>query len=182
MWAGVSFLKCHVFYICACLLPLSYPFIALLTCHFSAGVPRETEEEKKFGDFPIFDDPSNAFSSMNFAYEAIQFDRLTKLIEFNTLLCVDIIKKELEEVVEKKKQYIPKLTFKDVVNTMKRMSSFSPGERGNNDLTLKVSLENEEELKRRTRYSSLPDQDMSDDSDNDFSDALEDIPNETTTL
>ena len=69
---------------------------------------------------------------MNFAYEAIQFDRLTKLIEFNTLLCVDTIKKELEEVVEKKKkkQYIPKLTFKDVVNTMKGMSSFSPGDRG----------------------------------------------------
>uniref|UniRef100_A0A0P4VYZ5 Phospholipase A2 n=1 Tax=Scylla olivacea TaxID=85551 RepID=A0A0P4VYZ5_SCYOL len=166
-----------------CPVILHFPLVNNKFREFSApGVPRETEEEKQFGDFPIFDDPSNAFSSMNFAYEAIQFDRLTKLVEFNTLLCVDTIKKELEEVVEKKKQYIPKLTFKDVVNTMKRMSSFSPGERGDNDLRLKVSLENEEELKRRTRYSSVPDQDESDNSDNDYSDALEEIPDETTTL
>ncbi|XP_045107794.1 cytosolic phospholipase A2-like isoform X2 [Portunus trituberculatus] len=166
-----------------CPVILHFPLVNNKFREFSApGVPRETEEEKKFGDFPIFDDPSNAFSSMNFAYEAIQFDRLTKLIEFNTLLCVDTIKKELEEVVEKKKQYIPKLTFKDVVNTMKRMSSFSPGDRGNNDLTLKVSLENEEELKRRTRYASVPNEDSSDDSEDDYIDALDKIPDETTTL
>lgn len=162
-----------------CPVILHFPLVNNKFKEFSApGVPRQTEEEKKFGDFPIFDDPYNAFSSMNFAYEAIQFDRLTKLVEFNTLLCVDTIKKELEEVIEKKKQYIPKLTFKDVVNTMKRMSSFNPGERGSNGLSLKVSLENEEELKRRTRYSSVPDQVESDD---DFVDAQEDL-SETTTL
>lgn len=162
-----------------CPVILHFPLVNNKFKEFSApGVPRQTEEEKKFGDFPIFDDPYNTFSSMNFAYEAIQFDRLTKLVEFNTLLCVDTIKKELEEVIEKKKQYIPKLSFKDVVNTMKRMSSFNPGERGSNGLSLKVSLENEEELKRRTHYSSVSDQVESED---DFQDAQEDL-SETTTL
>lgn len=174
-------------------LPLSYSFpyypftadtVDFLVYNFSsAGVPRETEEEKMFGDFPIFDDPANPFSSMNFMYDGLQFDRLTKLMEFNTLLCIDTIKKELEEIVEKKKQYIPKFSIKDLVNTVKRMTSFNPVEKGSNDLKLKVSLENELTLRRLSRYSSVSDQEASEDTDDsDFSDALENIPDETTTL
>lgn len=147
--------------------------------HFSAGVPRETEEEKEFADFPIFDDPLNPFSSMNFVYEPIQFDRLTKLVEFNTLLCMDIIKEELEEVVARKKQFIPRLTLLDVVNTMRRVNSMRTSVKDNSDLKLKVSARNELELKR---MSSLPDSEASEDSDGDYADALESIPDETTTL
>lgn len=143
------------------------------------GVPRETEEEKEFADFPIFDDPLNPFSSMNFVYEPIQFDRLTKLVEFNTLLCMDIIKEELEEVVARKKQFIPRLTLLDVVNTMRRVNSMRTSVKDNSDLKLKVSARNELELKR---MSSLPDSEASEDSDGDYADALESIPDETTTL
>lgn len=148
---------------------------------FLAGVPRETQEERKFADFPIFDDPLNPFSSMNFVYDTIQFDRLTKLVEFNTLLCLDTIKEELVEVVAKKKQFIPRLTLQEVVNTMRRVNSMRTNQKGNSDLKLKVSPKNELELKR---MSSLPDSDIeaSEDSDVDYADALENIPDETTTL
>lgn len=43
------------------------------------------------------------FATMNFVYETIQFDRLATLVEFNTLLCVDTIKREMEKIVEQKK-------------------------------------------------------------------------------
>lgn len=119
----------------------------------------------------------NPYSSMNFVYEPIQFDRLTKLVEFNTLLCIDTIKKELEDIVEKKKKFIPKLTLQDVVNTMRRVSSVRSTKRGENDLKLKVSAESERKLKRMSSQ-----QDPNDTSDSEFVDALEHIPDETTTL
>lgn len=167
-----------------CPIILHFPLVNNKFRDFKApGVPRETQEEKEFGDFPIFDDPANPFSSMNFMYEPIQFDRLTQLMEFNTLLCIDIIKEELKEIVERKKQYIPKLSVKDVVNTVKRMSCFNTTDKGNNDLKLRISLDSELSQSRLSRYQSVSDHEASEESDEEqFYEAVENIPNETTTL
>lgn len=50
-----------------------------------SGVPRETEKEKDFADFDIFDDPETPFSTFNFQYSNEAFTRLHDLMEFNTL-------------------------------------------------------------------------------------------------
>uniref|UniRef100_A0A8C5I0T8 Phospholipase A2 n=1 Tax=Gouania willdenowi TaxID=441366 RepID=A0A8C5I0T8_GOUWI len=49
------------------------------------GVPRETEKEKEFSDFDIFDDPESPFSTFNFQYSNEAYIRLHDLMEFNTL-------------------------------------------------------------------------------------------------
>lgn len=55
-----------------------------------AGVPRETQEEKDFADFDIFDDPNTPFSTFNFQYPNEAFKRLHDLMEFNTLNNIDV--------------------------------------------------------------------------------------------
>lgn len=55
-----------------------------------AGVPRETQEEKDFADFDIFDDPNTPFSTFNFQYSNEAFKRLHDLMEFNTLNNIDV--------------------------------------------------------------------------------------------
>lgn len=140
-----------------------------------SGVPRETDEEKEFADFQLFDDPNNPYSSMNFVYEPEQFDRLTKLVEFNTLLCVDVIKRELEEIVSMKKQNIPKVSLKDVVNSVKRVSSLRSSCR-RHGLKLKVSAESESQLKRYILQSNTERQTSRDASeDEEFLDAVEEL-------
>lgn len=54
------------------------------------GVPRETQEEKDFADFDIFDDPDTPFSTFNFQYSNEAFKRLHDLMEFNTLNNLDV--------------------------------------------------------------------------------------------
>uniref|UniRef100_A0AAR2J477 Phospholipase A2 n=1 Tax=Pygocentrus nattereri TaxID=42514 RepID=A0AAR2J477_PYGNA len=49
------------------------------------GVPRETEQEKEFADFDIFDDPQTPYSTFNFQYSNQAFTQLHDLMEFNTL-------------------------------------------------------------------------------------------------
>ncbi|KAK9403947.1 cytosolic phospholipase A2 [Crotalus adamanteus] len=53
------------------------------------GVQRETQEEKDFADFDIFDDPDTPFSTFNFQYSNEAFSRLHDLMEFNTLNNLD---------------------------------------------------------------------------------------------
>jgi len=65
------------------------------------GVVRE--EDDKFGDFNCFDENNN-FSTFKFAYENEEFDRLSSLTEFNTLLSMDIIKREMKEAIVAKSQ------------------------------------------------------------------------------
>jgi phospholipase A2 len=60
-----------------------------------SGVPRETEEDKEFGNFAIFDDPEKPYSSFNFEYEEKQFDRLHKLMKYNTLANMNVIKEKI---------------------------------------------------------------------------------------
>lgn len=65
------------------------------------GVRRRTKEEKDFADFDIFDDPATPYSTFNFTYPRLAFERLSKLTEFNTLLNIAEIKKVLGDSVER---------------------------------------------------------------------------------
>ncbi|XP_069497488.1 cytosolic phospholipase A2 [Ambystoma mexicanum] len=67
------------------------------------GVPRETQEEKEFADFDIFDDPESPFSTFNFQYPNEAFKRLHDLMEFNTLNNIDIIKQAIIESIQYRK-------------------------------------------------------------------------------
>ncbi|XP_054837968.1 cytosolic phospholipase A2 isoform X2 [Eublepharis macularius] len=68
------------------------------------GVPRETQEEKDFADFDIFDDPNTPFSTFNFQYSNEAFKRLHDLMEFNTLNNLDIIKEAIADSIEYRRQ------------------------------------------------------------------------------
>ncbi|XP_066480069.1 cytosolic phospholipase A2 isoform X1 [Tiliqua scincoides] len=68
------------------------------------GVPRETQEEKDFADFDIFDDPNTPFSTFNFQYSNEAFKRLHDLMEFNTLNNLDIIKQAIMDSIEYRRQ------------------------------------------------------------------------------
>ncbi|KAH3870520.1 cytosolic phospholipase A2-like isoform X2 [Dreissena polymorpha] len=97
------------------------------------GLRRRTEEEKQFADFDIFDDPAASYSTFNFTYPHLAFERLSKLTEFNVLVNVDTIKKVIVEIIEKKRAEPPKCPCKleDVpllrrVSLKKRLSKFLP--------------------------------------------------------
>jgi phospholipase A2 len=62
--------------------------------HFP-GVPRKTQSEKDFGNFDIFDDPEQPYSSFNFEYKPEAFERMHELMKFNTLLNMDLIKEKI---------------------------------------------------------------------------------------
>lgn len=70
---------------------------------YTTGVPRTTEEEKKFADFEVFDNPEHPYSTFNFKYTHEAFDRLTQLTEFNTRLHKDLIIEKIIECVKKNK-------------------------------------------------------------------------------
>ncbi|KAK7094705.1 cytosolic phospholipase A2-like isoform X2 [Littorina saxatilis] len=69
------------------------------------GVPRTTQEEKDFADFDIFDDPERPYSTFNFRYTHNAFDRLTELAEFNTLLYVEEIKREIRHCIRARRRH-----------------------------------------------------------------------------
>jgi phospholipase A2 len=54
-----------------------------------------TEEDKEFGNFAIFDDPEDPYSSYKFEYEEKHFDRLHELMKYNTLANMDVIKEKI---------------------------------------------------------------------------------------
>nr|XP_056700299.1 cytosolic phospholipase A2 [Euleptes europaea] len=68
------------------------------------GVPRETQEEKDFADFDIFDDADTPYSTFNFQYSNEAFKRLHDLMEFNTLNNLDIIKEAIADSIEYRRQ------------------------------------------------------------------------------
>ncbi|NWU85792.1 PA24A phospholipase, partial [Onychorhynchus coronatus] len=68
------------------------------------GVPRETQEEKDFADFDIFDDPNTPFSTFNFQYPNEAFKRLHDLMEFNTLNNIDVIRAAVLDSIEYRRQ------------------------------------------------------------------------------
>ncbi|KAK6195024.1 hypothetical protein SNE40_000542 [Patella caerulea] len=69
------------------------------------GVKRETEEEKEFANFDLFDDPERPYSTFNFKYTHQAFDRLTKLTEFNTLLYKDTILANIKERIKLRRRH-----------------------------------------------------------------------------
>ncbi|KAM6455278.1 cytosolic phospholipase A2 [Liasis olivaceus] len=68
------------------------------------GVLRETQEEKDFADFDIFDDPDTPFSTFNFQYSNEAFNRLHDLMEFNTLNNLEVIKEAIADSIEYRRQ------------------------------------------------------------------------------
>lgn len=70
------------------------------------GIPRITKEEKKAGNFPLFNDPDKRFSTFNLKYTHEVFDRLSGLVEFNTELNEQLIKDAMAECVQRKRTII----------------------------------------------------------------------------
>ena len=68
------------------------------------GKPRKTAEDRDFGDFSIFEDPEDPYSTFNFHYQPKPFDRLAKLNEFNTLLGEQTMKDVIKEFVKKRRE------------------------------------------------------------------------------
>jgi hypothetical protein len=64
-------------------------------------IPRQTDEEKEFGDFQLFDDPNRPYSTFNFKYSPLAFDRMTQLMEYNTLRFKNLIMEKIRENVRK---------------------------------------------------------------------------------
>lgn len=71
--------------------------------NYFTGVPRITKEEKKSGDFPLFNDPDKSFSTFNLKYSHDIFDRLSGLVEFNTALSGQLIKDTIADCVQRKR-------------------------------------------------------------------------------
>ncbi|BFZ06037.1 hypothetical protein BsWGS_09076 [Bradybaena similaris] len=67
-------------------------------------VPRETKEEFEFAEFDLFTDPRAPYSTFNFTYTHRDFERLSQLTEFNTLLHISDIKEVIKEIVLKKRE------------------------------------------------------------------------------
>ncbi|KAJ3600169.1 hypothetical protein NHX12_034119, partial [Muraenolepis orangiensis] len=68
------------------------------------GVPRETEAEKEYSDFDIFDDPETPYSTFNFQYSNLAFTQLQDLMEFNTLNNLQVIKEAIKESIGYRKE------------------------------------------------------------------------------
>ncbi|XP_076135041.1 cytosolic phospholipase A2 isoform X1 [Alosa pseudoharengus] len=68
------------------------------------GVPRETEKDKEFADFDIFDDPNTPYSTFNFQYPNHAFQQLHDLMEFNTLNNIEVIKEAIKDSVVYRKE------------------------------------------------------------------------------
>lgn len=58
-----------------------------------------SKEEKKDGNFPIFNDPDKRYSTFNLKYTHEIFDRLSGLVEFNTALNEQLIRDTIAECV-----------------------------------------------------------------------------------
>ncbi|XP_051951832.1 cytosolic phospholipase A2 [Xyrauchen texanus] len=63
------------------------------------GVPRETDKEREFADFDIFDDPETPYSTFNFQYSNQAFNQLHDLMEFNTLNNLEVIKEAVKDSI-----------------------------------------------------------------------------------
>lgn len=68
------------------------------------GVPRETDKEREFADFDIFDDPETPYSTFNFQYSNQAFTQLHDLMEFNTLNNIEVIKEGIKDSILYRKE------------------------------------------------------------------------------
>lgn len=80
----------------------------LANIHFrefkAPGIPRETDKEKEFADFDIFDDPATPYSTFNFQYSNQAFKQLHDLMEFNTLNNIEQIKDAIKESILRRRE------------------------------------------------------------------------------
>ncbi|KAL6471600.1 hypothetical protein MHYP_G00202500 [Metynnis hypsauchen] len=80
----------------------------LANIHFrdfkAPGVPRETDKEREFGDFDIFDDPETPYSTFNFQYSNQAFKQLHDLMEFNTLNNIEVIKDAIKDSILQRRE------------------------------------------------------------------------------
>lgn len=91
---------------------LYFPLVNLSFKEFKEpGVLRETKEDKEFADFQIFSDSKESFSIYNFKYTYCQFERISKLMEYNVLNNKETIIKHIEEEVLRCKSHGTKLSF-----------------------------------------------------------------------
>nr|CAB3264920.1 cytosolic phospholipase A2 [Phallusia mammillata] len=85
---------------------------------FSApGVPRKPGDNR--ADFSIFDQPKTPYSTFNFQYSNEAFDRLNKLMEFNTLLHKETILEEIQSCISLRRhsQTRCSITLNDIRNS-----------------------------------------------------------------
>lgn len=80
----------------------------LANIHFrefkAPGVRRETDKEKEFGEFDIFDDPATPYSTFNFQYSNQAFKQLHDLMEFNTLNNIEVIKDAIKDSILQRRE------------------------------------------------------------------------------
>ena len=72
---------------------------------FSSGVARTTQDEIDFANFAIFDDPAHPYSTFKFTYTHLEFERLSRLIEYNTLLCSEIIFDNISTCIKRRRRF-----------------------------------------------------------------------------
>ncbi|KAJ8270308.1 hypothetical protein GJAV_G00112780 [Gymnothorax javanicus] len=68
------------------------------------GVPRDTEKEREYGDFDIFDDPETPYSTFNFQYSNKAYTQLHDLMEFNTLNNIEVIKDAIKDSILQRRE------------------------------------------------------------------------------
>ncbi|XP_013772392.1 cytosolic phospholipase A2-like [Limulus polyphemus] len=84
----------------SCPIILHFPLVNINFRKFKQpGLVRQTDEEIQFADFDIFSDPDTPYSIYNFCYTHYHFDRLSKLMEFNLLNNLQIIKDVVRKVM-----------------------------------------------------------------------------------
>ena len=98
-------------------------YLIVFILYMNVGVRRITKEEREFGQFDLFDDEQTPYSTFNFKYSHLAFQRLSQLTEFNTLANVEAIKDTFAEVIAKKRVTPTKRVCKpEDIPKLRRMS------------------------------------------------------------
>lgn len=84
-------------------------FIYLFIYFLAAGVERESEEEKSFGDF-VIESKDSPYRTLNFTFEPHHFNRLVEVNRYNVLNSKDTLFKALNLALQRRK-------LKYVINT-----------------------------------------------------------------
>ena len=84
------------------------------------GVKRSPTDDR--GNFAIFENPSNVYSTFNFTYDQAAFDQLARLMEYNVLNNIEVIKREIAEGVQMRRRYRTRCTIsrKDIESSSMR--------------------------------------------------------------
>lgn len=75
----------------------------------AAGVKRESEEDKSFGDF-VIEGKDSPYRTLNFTFEPYDFSRLVEVNRYNVLNSKDALFKTLNLALQRRK-------LKNIINT-----------------------------------------------------------------